>query len=131
MPSFTLEEIPIPHARFPIYKLVTNGTCEYDEFEKTIRAEGTYEEELDALDTLFILHAQMERLAPNKYKELSTDKSDPVKDYEFRTRSLRVYLFKLPNGKAIVIGGHNDKKQQKQDIARMRRIKKEYYANLE
>jgi CO dehydrogenase/acetyl-CoA synthase alpha subunit len=137
MPTFALSKLDgldeLPHIRFPIFKLETNGHCEYDEWRKTIKAEGTYAAELKTLDTLMLLHAQMQRLAPAKYKELSG--GGDIKDFEFRSRNLRIYLFKLPGspgqeGKVVVIGGHNDKKQQKQDIARMRRLKKEFYDSL-
>ena len=132
MPRFALSELDglneLPHIRFPIYKLETNGTCDYDQWRETIKSEGTYAAELKTLDTLILLHAQMQRLSPAKYKELSG--AGDIKDFEFRSRNLRIYGFKLPGGKVIFIGGHNDKKQQKQDIARMRRIKKEYYDSL-
>jgi hypothetical protein len=137
MPTFALSKIndldALPHVRFPIYKLVTNGHCEYDEWRASIEAEGTYAAELRTLDTNILMHAQMQRLAPSKYKELSG--SGTIKEFEFRSRNLRIYVFKLPGspgqeGKVIVFGGHNDKKLQKQQIAQMRRIKKEYYASL-
>ena len=139
MPKFALSKLDglgnLPNIRIPIYKLETNGYCEYDAWYAEIQRQGTYEEELDSIDTLMLLHAQMHPLSPSKYKELTRNGSDPIKDYEFRTKNLRVYLFKLPGGpgqegKVVVIGGHNDKKQQAQDIARMRIIKKEYYKLL-
>jgi hypothetical protein len=139
MPSFGLSQLDglekLPHIRIPIYKLETNGFCEYDAWRADIQRQGTYEEELDSLDTLILSHAQMQRLSPAKFKELNTNASDPIKDYEFRTRNLRVYLFKLPGGpgqegKVIVVGGHNEKKQQAKAIARMRSIKKEYYSQF-
>ncbi|UOQ96653.1 hypothetical protein MUN81_15560 [Hymenobacter sp. 5317J-9] len=134
MPRFALSELDgldrLPNVRFPIYKLETNGTCEYDQWRETIKAEGTYAAELKTLDTLILMHAQMQRLSPSKYKELSG--GGDIKEFEFRSRNLRIYGFKLPGGpgqqgKVIFIGGHNDKTQQKHDIARMRRTKKEYY----
>lgn len=137
MPTFALSQIDgldaLPNVRIPIFKLETNGQCEYDEWRKAIEEQGTFAEELDSLDQQIIYHAQMQKLAPGKFKELSANASDPIKDFEFRTRNLRVYLFKLPSeagqtGKVIVIGGL--KKEQKADIARMRRIKKEYYSSL-
>lgn len=128
MPTFALSKLDeldaLPHIRFPIYKLVVNGHCEYDEWRASIQNEGTYAAELRTLDTNILLHAQLQRLAPSKYKELSG--AGPIKEFEFRSRNLRVYLFKLAGGKVIVLGGHNDKKQQKQDIARLRRLKEEY-----
>ncbi|WP_210519867.1 hypothetical protein [Hymenobacter terricola] len=136
MPNFALSKLDgldqLPHVRIPIYKLETNGYCEYDAWRAEIQQQGTYDDELDSLDTLILSHAQMLPLSPGKFKELNTNGSDTIKDYEFRTKNLRVYLFKLPGGpgqagKVIVIGGHNDKKQQAKAIARMRTIKKEYY----
>jgi hypothetical protein len=137
MPTFALRKLDglddHPHVRFPIFKLETNGRCEYDAWRAAIVAEGTYAAELKTLDTLIVLHAQLQRLAPTKYKELKG--AGAVKDFEFRSRNLRIYGFKLPGGpdqqgKVIIFGGHNDKKQQKQDIARMRLLKKDYYDSL-
>jgi hypothetical protein len=135
MPRFALSKLDgldaLPHIRIPIYKLEVNGYCEYDAWRAKIQADGTYADELRTLDTLILSHAQMKPLAPSKYKELSRrKKSDAVKDYEFRSRNLRIYLFKLPEGKVIVLGGHNDKKQQEQEIARMRGLKQNYYDSL-
>lgn len=135
MPNFALSKLDgldaLPGVRFPIYKLEANGHCEYDEWREQIKAEGTFAHELKSLDTLILMHAQMQKLAPTKYKELAG--SGDIKDFEFRSSNLRVYLFKLPGGpgqqgKVIVVGGN--KKQQKQDIARLRRLKKEYYNSL-
>ncbi len=136
MPTFALSKLDgldkLPHIRFPIFKLETNGRCEYDEWRETIKAEGTHAAELKTLDTLILLHAQMQKLAPSKYKELSG--SGDIKDYEFRSPNLRIYLFKLSGGpgqqgKVVVVAGN--KKTQKQDIARLRRLKKEYYESLQ
>lgn len=130
MPTFALSKIDeldaLPHIRFPVFKLVVNGRCEYDDWRAAIEAEGTYAAELRALDTSILLHAQLQPLPAGKYQELSGCGS--VKDAEFRSKHLRVYLFKLPTGKVIVLGGN--KKTQKQDIGRLRKLKNEYYATL-
>ena len=56
--------------------------------------------------------------------ELKRPKSDTIKDYEIKSGSYRVYLFKDSNAAIVVFGGF--KKNQKKDIRRFRYIKQEY-----
>ena len=133
MATFVLKEIVIPHAKIKLYKLIDeNGNCEYDDWRKAVGLAGTFADELDNMDTILIDHAQMRvRVPPSRFKELGNRKgNDPIKDYVCRTGNLRLYLFKIDEGKAVVLGGPANKTQQPQDIARMRRIKKAYHADL-
>ena len=65
----------------------------------------------------------------SKFKELDErPKGDLHKDYEIKTKNLRLYFFKDEGlGQIIVLGGM--KGSQKKDINRMREIKYEYFKN--
>jgi len=127
MSKFALEEIEILHSRIKFFKLVRNDTCEFDDFIEEISLNGNYEVELDSIQTIIEMVAQMQRVSPGKFKELSKNGKDPHKDYEIRTPNLRVYLFKADEGKIIVTGAKKSPKNQQQDIARLRMIKKEFF----
>lgn len=68
--------------------------------------------------------SQFKLLPATKYKDITPLKQSS-KEYEIKTRHLRVYLFhdKL-SGKIIVTGGK--KTTQVKDIKRFRKIKEEY-----
>ena len=46
MYTFALQEIDEIKGRLKIFKLLVNGTCEYDEFEKEIETDGNLKSEL-------------------------------------------------------------------------------------
>lgn len=127
MYKFVLEELKIAHGRVKFFKLKSNGKCEFDEFVNRIIAEGNYETEIDTIQAIIERKAQMLPVSPAKFKELSQNAKDSIKDYEIVTPNLRVYLFKAEEGKIIVTGAIKSPKTQKQDIARMRLIKKEFF----
>ncbi|MBX2979060.1 MAG: hypothetical protein KF905_07185 [Flavobacteriales bacterium] len=66
--------------------------------------------------------------SPSKWKELTRKKNDTHKDYEIKTSNLRAYYFKIDDGNAVVLIGF--KKDQKKDIAKLRRIKDAYFDHL-
>lgn len=60
-----------------------------------------------------------------EFKELKgRKKSEKVKDFEIKKDVYRVYLFKDDAGNVIVFG--SSKNNQKEDIARLRRLKEEF-----
>lgn len=67
--------------------------------------------------------ARLQSLSSTQFKEI-TPKKEQVKEYEFKSGKLRVYLFKTLDGKIIVSGGF--KNTQKQDIEHFRQIKQMY-----
>lgn len=62
-----------------------------------------------------------------KFKDI-TPKKEQEKEYEFKTKHLRVYAIKKKNGKIIIMGGY--KNSQKKDISKFRSIKEEYIKSL-
>ena len=68
------------------------------------------------------------RSAPKaKFKELK-GYEDGVKEYEFRSKHLRIYVFDHPNSKIVVLGGH--KNDQGADIGRFRSLKRQFIESL-
>ena len=133
MPTFDVLQLPELARltlREPFYELRVNGKSAYRAFCEEVERAGTHAGELDAIQTLILRLAQGLPIPP-KFKPLKRDKKDPIPDFEFKTSNLRLYVFKHPvSGKVIVGGGGANKTQQPQDIARMRRLKKQYYDSL-
>jgi len=125
MSKFALKYIDEIAGRLRIFKLLVNNHCEYDEFERQIESEGSYASELVTIQTRLQEIADGKLLPKEKFRNI-TSKKELVKEYEVKTRHLRVYLFhEEKTGKVIVCGGK--KITQKKDINHFRRIKKEYF----
>lgn len=134
MPTFDVLQLPELARltlREPLYELRVNAHSEYRDFCEQVTRTGTHTGDLDKIQTMLLLHAQGLPIPPAKFKQLKRPKNDPIPDFEFKTSNLRLYLFKHPvSGKVVVCGGGANKTQQPQDIARMRRLKKQYYDSL-
>ncbi len=66
-------------------------------------------------------------LTQEKFKDVTPD-GELVKEYEFKSKHLRVYAIKKPNGKIIILGGF--KNTQKADFKLFRSIKQQYLDSL-
>ena len=125
MNKFALEFIDEIVGRLKFFKLLVNNRCEYDDFESQIKTEGSYSSELVTIQTRLHEIADGKLLPKEKFRNI-TPKKELVKEYEIKTRHLRVYLFhEEKTGRVIVCGGK--KITQQKDINRFRRIKKEYF----
>lgn len=125
MSKFDLKYIDEIIGRLKIYKLLVNNHCEYDEFERKIETEGSYSSELVTIQTRLQEIADGKLLPKEKFRNI-TPKKEFVKEYEIKTRHLRVYLFhEEKTGRVIVCAGK--KIMQQKDLNHFRRIKKEYF----
>ena len=129
MRTFVLLKIDQVKGKINFYKLEIDGTCEFDEFCDEL-------ENADEKKALVTIYATMEsvanlRMLPGKkFKELKgRKKSDKVKDFEIKKDAYRVYLFKDDVGNIIIFG--SSKNTQKEDIARLRRLKEEFLKSKE
>jgi len=129
MSEFTLEFIPVPDSVTSYFKLHIDNRCPIEDFWNEIEKAGNHAHELNVIQTVIERLAQKKPVSPNRFKELKhRSKKDDYRDYEIRTKHLRVYLFEDEEaGKIIVLGARKDPKKQKRDIARMRGIKLEYF----
>lgn len=125
MNKFALKHIDEIVGQIKIFKLMVNNCCEYDEFEKQIEKEGSYTSELVTIQARLQEIADCKLLPKEKFRNI-TPKKELVKEYEIKTRHLRVYLFhEEKTGRVIVCGGK--KVTQQKDMNHFRRIKKEYF----
>ena len=125
MHTFALKNIEEITGKVKIYKLLIDGSCEYDDFEKTIESEGNLTSELRTIVVRLHEIADLKALPQTKFKDI-TPKNESNKEYEIKTHHLRVYLFhEKKTGRIIVCGGK--KGTQESDIKYFRRIKKEYF----
>jgi hypothetical protein len=123
--KFAVIEIEEIIAKLKVFKLIVNGKCPYDEFESEIESEGNQVSELRTIATRLYEMAECKLLPSTKFKDI-TPKNEANKEYEIKTRHLRVYLFHEKNsGRIIVCGGK--KGTQKADIKFFRKIKRDYF----
>lgn len=130
MTNFTLKLIEIPNTSDFVYKLLIDDNCPLDDFWKEIEELGNFQKELDKIQTIITFLAQDVRLPSKQFQELKhRSKDDKHKDFEIRTKRLRVYLFQEEEtGKIIVLGElKKGNKTQKKAIAKMRKIKLAYF----
>jgi putative component of toxin-antitoxin plasmid stabilization module len=125
MHNFALKDIEEIKGKVKIYKLLIDGNCVYDDFEKIIKTEGNLKSELTTIEVRLHEIADLKSLPQTKFKDI-TPKKENNKEYEIKTHHLRVYLFHdKKTGRIIVCGGK--KGTQKSDIKYFRKIKKEYF----
>lgn len=125
MSTFVLEKIKEIEGRLSFYKLFVNGNCEFDEFYEQCKAEGNLESELNTIQARMQELADLKTLPKEKHRDI-TPKKETVKEYEIKTKHLRVYLFHdKENGRVLVTGGK--KTEQPKDIKHFRNIKKAYF----
>lgn len=127
MSSFALVEFTQVKGHIRFYKLEVNGICPLDEFWAEIRAQSNLAKQLNKAIAIMELIALKHLLPEEKYKKIS-DSGEKVKEYEVKTKDLRIYLFRLPDGAIVVLGGK--KSTQKRDINRFKNLKEEYLNTL-
>lgn len=129
MSKFELKKIEAVVGKQMFYKLLKDEICEFDEFVQQIKTEGSFDKEITKIYALMQQVAELKTLPQEKFKEITNPKSE-VKEYEIKTKHLRVYLFHQEHtGKIIVLGGK--KTTQNQDIAHFREIKKQYFESIQ
>ncbi len=128
MKKYTLNKISEIDGFQSIFKLDIDGKCQFDEFENEINANGQYNEELNSLYSLIEDVANNKLLPKTKFRDITNNKKDRIKEYEFKTKHLRVYAIKTNEGKVVILGGY--KNSQAKDINKFRNIKKTYSQNL-
>ena len=71
--------------------------------------------------------SQLKPLPKTKFRELKGNK-DKVKEYEFKSKHLRIYAIQQKNGKIVIMGGY--KNTQTKDINTFRALKMQYLNSL-
>ena len=66
-------------------------------------------------------------LPKTKFRDV-TPKGEKIKEYEFKSKHLRIYAIQKTNGKIVILGGY--KNNQDKDFLRFRSLKKQLLTSL-
>lgn len=126
MPEFDVIKIDEFDTIQPVFKLVRNGRCRFDEFCEQIESDNNLNAELGDIYAVIEEVANCNGfLPPAKFKQLHLSGKLAFKGYEAKSKHLRVYLFHdKETGQIIALGGK--KGDQDEDINRFVKTIKEY-----
>lgn len=125
MSKFALKEIELIKGKQTFNKLLVDDIAPFDSFTEEL--EEQYESELASIYYRMEAVANLQSLPKDKFRELKGGKGD-VKEYEFKSKHLRVYAIHQKDGKIVVMGGY--KNSQDKDIITFRALKKQYIESL-
>lgn len=126
MNTFAIKGIEAVKGNQTFYKLLKNNTCFFDEFEKEV-LKTQHESEIPAIYMYMERIANGNSMPATKFKDL-TPSQETVKEYEIKTKNLRIYMIKTTGGKIVVVGGY--KNTQKSDLRKFRSLKKQYLQSI-
>lgn len=106
--------------------MVIDGAGQLDNFEKDLN-DTTYQSEFKTLLAYMEYLGNNGSLPKTKFRDV-TPKGEKVKEYEFKSKHLRIYTIQKTNGKIIILGGY--KNNQDKDFPRFRSLKKQLLASL-
>jgi hypothetical protein len=122
MTKFAFKKVEEINCYQDIVKLEIDGSCYFDQFQEEIyRSKSQYISELGMVLQYIERDGNGKHVADKK-KDITPGKA-PIKEYEYRTKHLRVYAIRQKDGKIIILGGYKNK--QKRDIRKFRKIKKQ------
>lgn len=125
MPIFALRKIESIKGKQEFDKLIVDDKCPFDEFEKNM--ETQYKSELAGIYHYMQDVADLKAVPRAKY-HFYDDGKNGVREFEFKSKHLRVYGITKPNGKIVITGG--TKANQKDEGSEFRRLKRLYLASL-
>ena len=129
MATFVLKEIEAVKGKQKFFELFVDGESQFGDFCSELRSNKQYFSELLTILALMDRVAQLKMLPKSKFRDI-TPKKTSVKEYEFKTKHLRVYAFHMERtGKIVAYGGY--KNTQSEDITRFRSFKNRYLKSLE
>ena len=113
MPNFEIRNIDAVKGIQKFYKLSKDGTCQIDEFENKL--EEVYKTELRTIYAYMDQVANLKPLPQNKF-HFYNDGKGGFREFEFKSKHLRVYGIVINEGKLIILGGTkaNQKDGQRQ-----------------
>lgn len=123
MSKFAVKRLETPKGVSNVKLLIENGNCYLETFYSSLVDNEKYRKEYGKLLQYIERDSDGGNLPSEKKKDI-TPKCEFVKEYEFRSKNLRIYAIKQANGKLIILGGL--KKNQSKDIAKFRLIKNRY-----
>ncbi|GAB3993535.1 hypothetical protein GCM10028807_28990 [Spirosoma daeguense] len=128
MSTFTLKKVEAVRAKQELDELVVDGIGQLEAFERLLKeTDMRFLSEFKTLLSYMEYAANGNSLPDTKFKDV-TATGALVKEYEFKSKHLRVYAIKKTNGKIIILGGF--KTNQKADFKRFRSLKEQYLNSL-
>lgn len=127
MSIFAIRKIDGLHGHIDFYKLFQGEKCEFDEFWARCQKDGNLSKELNTIQTRLQELSEGKIMPQAKFKDI-TPKNEKIREFELKTKHLRLYMFHdTDQGRIIVMGGK--KTTQRTDIPRFRGIKTRYFQN--
>lgn len=129
MSIFALKKIEAIDGKQEFFEIIIDGKSQYEDFCDKIKDNQQYSSELKSILSYMDLAANLVRLPAKKFKNI-TPKKELIKEYEFKSKNLRAYVFHIEkSGKIVAWWGF--KNAQKKDIVQFRSIKKQYLQTIE
>ena len=125
MYKFALENIEAVKGKQRFDKLIVNDDCPFDRFEEEL--EDRYRSELYSIYAIMNEVANLRSVPYTKF-HFYDDSKGLYREFEFKTKHLRVYGTTVSGGKVIITGG--TKAKQKDDETKFRRLKNLYIESL-
>ena len=130
MPTFALRKMESIKGTQEFDKLVVDDCCPFEEFESGL--EEQYKSEMVGIYRCMQDVADLKSLPEAKFHFYDLNKKqkrkDGVREFEFKSKHLRVYGITKPNGKIIITGG--TKARQRQEQNEFRKLKNQYLTSL-
>lgn len=127
MSKFVLKEYNNVLGRIKFFKLIEDKVCYWDEFCREIQKDANLEYQLITVISRMNDIANLRMLPKEKFRDITPGKQT-IREYEIKTKDLRVYLIKDESGNVVLMGGK--KNSQPEDIKRFRGIKKAYLSSI-
>lgn len=127
MSKFALKEYNNVTGKIKFFKLIEDKICYWDDFCREIQKDANLEDQLIAVVSRMNDISNLRTLPKQKFKDITPNK-ETIKEYEIKTKDLRVYYIKDGSGNLVIIGGK--KNSQPEDIKRFRAIKKAYLNSI-
>lgn len=121
MSNFALEEIEAVKGKQVFHKLVIDGECPLDKFESEI--EACYKSELTGIYSIMNQVSNLKSVPRTKFHFYDQAKGEH-REFEFKSKHLRIYGITQADGKVIITGG--TKANQQKDETLFRKYKKDY-----
>ncbi|UPK69703.1 hypothetical protein [Chitinophaga filiformis] len=123
---FELRQIEaIKSRQHKFYDLSINGVFQLAEFESNL--ENKYQAELRTLLSIMDHCSNGGTLPKEKMRDI-TPRKQTVKEYEFKSKNLRIYAIQQPGSKVVIFCGY--KNSQDSDISQFRHLKRNFLDNL-
>lgn len=125
MSKFVLNDVETVKGKQSFKKLSIDGRCPFDEFEEEMCK--NFQSEVESIYAVMNNVANL-KAVPTKRFHFYDDAKGGHREFEFKSRHLRVYGITIEDGKLIILGG--TKAKQKKDESSFRNLKKQYLESL-